>query len=283
MSSPRFLVANGALSVSTTILDVSEAYPEEGGPTATVTFQCRWGDRYALAKALRGGVSVLHGAIAYAAPYRYPTSPNLRCLDIGGIVGKKEVTDQVTGWLLYELAVVTANFRVPTYGTDAGDTSDPSGKPWTTTSINASAEVIVPPAGSYFFADGTKVPDSGLGLLVPQCEVAMKRHWMPYLALAEVMGAIGGVNATPVEVGNYTFARGQLLFANGPSAQDVATDGNVATDLEYKFLGRGDDEDGNPIDWNMLLSKGGTWQLVNTAKDGSGRYPFRYVELNDLP
>ena len=296
MSSPRYLVSNGPSSVSATIMDMSESWPAEGGPSAVVTFQCRWADRYALAKALKGGVSqAADGSIVYLSPFRYPPSPNLRCLEIGRIEGKKMVTDQETGWPLYELAVVPAVFSVPTWqpigsdeggGGEAEQVADPSGRPWVTTTVNCSAEVVVPPKGTYYFADETKVPDGGVGIILPQCEVTFKRMWMPYLPLKAMMALIGAVNAAPMRVGDYTFPRGTLLFANGPSQQDVDVDGVVTTNCEYKFLGRGNDSKGFPIEWNMLLSKGGDWQYISTSPDGGttpGQTPFRYADFTTLP
>lgn len=261
---------------------VREAQPDSG-PQATVTFKCAYGDRYALLRAMLPQATWVGGAVVRVPGYAYPPSPNLFAWTCSGIKGIAPKADP-DGWLVCRQALVSVDFRVPTFAAGFGSgglsggsidpevgNCDPSGQPWTSTRIEVGGEVIKVPSGGYKLTDGTPLEESAAGLIQPQFTIRMKRHYMPLVPLAQADALMGTVNNAPIKFANKTFAKGTLLFAGLTSDQSVDTAANVVAEVEYEMLGRG-----RGIEWNQFLAADGTWKYANTATDLSGSYPFPY-------
>jgi hypothetical protein len=259
---------------------VVERFPPEG-PSADVVFKCRYADRYAVIKGLRGGVIQTGKKFQYVPAARYPPSPNLVCTSIGEITGIRPWTD-ANGWLQYDEALVPATFTVPTWDAiDAQAVSDPSGIPMTTTKFKGSGEVFEPPVGSFFYtagaSSGKKVSGSSVGIIRPRTEISMTRHGIPYPYLDGPLWIEGCVNDTPVLFADREFPRGCLLMASFDMdpVPDPST-GDKAWDYTFTLLGN------DVREWNEFMDPAGEYVLINTAADGSGEYVFPYENFDLL-
>lgn len=254
---------------------ITESVPDEKGMVATVEFLVDWATRQDFLKALAGSATLAGGVAVRTPPFAYPPNPELYCSAIGEIRGiKPRRTD--SGWIEYRKAVVPAVFKKPSWLFDAADPAgqnDPSGVPWTTTRFRVSSEVLSPPAGSYYFANGGPVPQSSLGFVRPRAEISLTRHWMPWVPLQESMELAGACNEFEIRIGNRIFPRGCILYGGMNATDSVDTLGNKVFEVEYIFLGNFE------VEWNEIMDRDGAWKLVNTAADLSGDYPFFYDDL----
>lgn len=257
---------------------VKEAWPEDG-PWAQVTFKCPWYKRYTVLQYLRGFSTYLgNGKLVRVPPWGYPSSPNLRCMEIGEIRGLGKIrTEPSTGWLVYEWALIPAIFRVPTWGAfpqGAGTQYDPSGEAFTETRIKASGQVFTPPGGAYYFCTGLfagPVPQSSVGQIQGQLEINITRKWLPWVPVDAAMTLIGSVNNSTLQLSDHTFDQGTLMFYSMESepAKDGAT--NLVWDVTYTLIGA-------IRDWNKFLNPDGSWEKINTKADGSGTFPYPYFD-----
>jgi len=260
---------------------VEHAGPE--GATADVVFQCNYGDRFLLLRALRGTVAANGRAVVRTLPYQYPAAPNLYCTGVDPITLVKPMRD-ANGWVIGELARLTAHFEAPKWQFVAGDPAgqnDPSGQAWTTTKLKTTAEVFTPPAGAYFIGPftptGTAIEESSVGVVRPKTEISMTRKMLPFTPLQEIDAAEGKVNLYPVQVGNKVYAPGFVLFITGNTEPGSDVLGDNTYDVEYMFIANSD------YDWNTYQSKTGAWQKLNTKADGSGKPPFASADFALLP
>lgn len=281
--SPQFSILGVPVSIYTEGLGdraVVERWPSSG-PEADVVFKAPYDQRYTVIKGLRGGMVATGRTFTYLPPLRYPPSPNLLCTAIGDVTGIKPSTDQSSGWLTYQFAIIPAHFSVPTWDAIGGPVVDPSGLPFTTTKFKASAEVFTPPSGSYYYIDGPDagkvVAESSVGIIRSRVEISMTRHFVPFPFLNDIMEWDGTVNDAPVTFGDRTFPRGCLMFA-GADTDPVSNpiSGERCWDYTFLFLGN------FSIEWNEFMGLDGEWHLINDKADGSGSFPFEYVDYNAL-
>lgn len=254
------------------------------GPRANVLFKVDYATRYEFLKRLGGYSEYTGGTVVRHNPFAYPPSPNMYCFGIGDIKGIKPRRQSLGGWLDYELAIVPAIFTVPKWSFDLqtdpnGNPNDPtdlSGQPWTTTDIRVNGEVFTPPGGTYYYIAGfgPKMPveDSTVGIIKCHAEISIKRHWLPYIPIDEAMTYLGTVNKTAVSFGNRVFLKGTLLFAGFGATKTIDTIGNITNDVTYTVLAKTED-------WNEFTGRDGSQYLINSSDDGSGSYPYSYVDF----
>lgn len=241
------------------------------GPEATVKYKCAWGSRIQLMRDLVGTSVQSGGSFVRIPPYPYPPSPNMYCMpdvQIEGM-GKPRV---VNGFVAYDYAILTATFRVPALGFDTGQ-QDESGKPWTITSLNVSAEQIPAPGPAYtFVTSGKSASQSNVAILVPQIEITFKRMWVPYIPMSVLALLTGHVNNSGFLVGDFVAPIGTVLFFGAGTQVVFDSAGNKNQDIEYKFVYR-------YIEWNKFLTPAGDFDFVTS----SGGPPFPPGDLSLLP
>lgn len=250
------------------------------GPSATLTFHVPYASRLEFLRGLGGSSSVDgDGVITYSPPLLYPGLGGLTCQAVTKMVGVGRPARDPDGWPTYQLAKITTQFGIPKYSFDAGNVQDMSGRPWTTTRGRVNSEIIIPQGGTFLFTEGTligePVPEGQAGLSIPNIELSMTRHWMPFVPLNAVAEYIGTVNDGPVMMGDYEFADGNLLFAGFNWTETVTFAGDVAYEVEYILLGQ------RVHSWTSVLDKTGLWNVLNTESDQSGLFPFEYTDFFD--
>jgi hypothetical protein len=252
---------------------ITEANPP-GEPSAVVKFKCAVDDRYALIKELLGSSSASGKTIVRTYPFQYPPSPNLICQSIESItaIGPPVILRGLTlPWLWKKEAIVTARFGAPAW---FGDTSDPSGQPYTTTTFQISGEKVTAPQSTYKFSGGIPT-NAPIGITIPIMQISMKRYMLPYAPIAEIASVAGYVNDAPLSFGDEVFAEGTVLFLGGDVEITHDTLGNVMYSCGYSMSWR-------YIPWNNFLHPDGTsgWQPV---ADGNGDPPYPPGDLSSLP
>lgn len=253
---------------------VSETYAP-GQPVATVTFTCLAGDHYQLIRDLIG-YSVASGlSIIRTYPFAYPPSPNLIATAIESVEfygAPTQIAGVALPWLWKQKCRVRCRFELPLWFQNGA--GDPSGQPYTTTSFQASADVLTLPDSTYHFPSGwpTVTP---VGIKIPKATITMERHNMPYAPVQQVFPIIGNVNSAPVTIGGYACATGTLLFVGFGASPQADTLGNIVWNTQYVFEFRA-----RP--WNQFLSPNPTegWAV---PVDGNGNPVFSSSDLSTLP
>jgi hypothetical protein len=239
--------------------------PGQGqSPVATVQLQCDWNVRYTIWGLMLGTSTGGPGGIIRNYPMQYWDSPNLYCT---AITNAKPI--QYIGGFKFSKCRFTATFSRPVFD-----------QSFSTISVKVSSQVMQVPVGTFKWTGGVDsgktVPEAQLGLIVPNTEITITRHMMPYLPIREAELYGGTVNSVPVTIGNATYANGELLFGgmSGEISADVA--GNRTYKCEYSILAV------KGHTWNQLLDRQLTWQNVNSAVDGSGNAPFASTDFWNL-
>jgi hypothetical protein len=247
---------------------------EPGHAQARVRFKCLWSDHYQLIRDVLGTASAINAwesaaQIERTFPMSYPTAPFM----IGQAVESVEARGPgyaIPGlppqWVTRRWAIVTIRFGVATFNDGQGNgPQDASGQPYTTTTFNVGGEFITLPDSTYTFP--SKAPTSSpIGILVPQTEIPVTRHLMPFIPLPQMLALQGKVNLDPVPFLNFIFTPGQLLFVGGSTTITCDTLGNIMWDVTYQMMYR-------YIPWNYFLSpnpKEG-WAV---PVDGNGNPPL---------
>ncbi len=259
-------------------------YPPDG-PHATMVLQCPWAGLSAVYNGLRGGV--INGV--RVPPTQFPYGENLFCTAVSDPVsiGYTRWNDGFPG---YKLARFTAEFTVPPFDfLDHDPTTphmDPSGWAYTTTTLRTSAEMFSPPYGSYYWEQltdvGKPVAGATVGKLLTKTEYSVKVHWMSTGDIPGIADLEGTLNLNPVQIGATTYPKGTLLFASGNSEIAPESFGGRIWNYEYIFIGNGPVDDpfwGVMIpEWNMYMNSYGTYSLINTKADGSGKRVYPYAD-----
>lgn len=248
---------------------------EEGGtlesPEATVGFKVAWSDRINFMNFVCGTTLGGPGAIVRTLPAQYPPSPNMYATREFRIqpLGKLQT---LNNWVTYPYALVSIKFAIPHYDFDGS--TDASGKPWTTTSFDVGGEFLTLPDSAYKFTGG--IPANGsVGKVIPQISITMKKHWMPYLPVAEMFNLVGTVNNAPVNLGNFVAPTETLLFLGGTNSREADTAGGVSQEVDYKMTYR-------PISWNKFLHPNGT-SGFQYLFDGGGNKVYSLGDFTTLP
>ena len=116
---------------------ITESNPP-GAPTATVVFTCDSSNHYQLVRDLLGYPIAAGLEIIRTYPFQYPPSPNLIATAIDGVEFYGPwipVPGVGLPWLWRKKAKVTCRFELPLWYQNG--VGDPSGLPYTTTSVDA--------------------------------------------------------------------------------------------------------------------------------------------------
>jgi hypothetical protein len=241
------------------------------GPMATVKFKVlRAADRYSFCQQLLGlWTGTPPGNIFYTLPYEYPPSPNLLCTQIPEIIGFDKPLPLSVGlpWLFKKSTIVTAVFTRPPWqaATNAGFFS---------IDFSASGEFLTIPETTYRFGDGTPTM-TPIGVVMPEAQITVTRHRMPFLPDQYAMPLIGTINNAPFIIGWNTYPTSTLLFSGMTS--EIAPDplGNIAFTVKYIFTFR-------PVNWNYYLHPNRTTGFA-LITDGNGNSPYQFGNFNILP
>lgn len=251
---------------------IVEANPREG-PVATVKLKCLTTDRYALIKGLVGSCTVAGSTITRTYPFQYPPSPNLICRSIENIEmqGPPILLIPNSAWMGKQYSILTVRFEPAWF---FNDNSDPSGKPYTSTSLNMSAEAMTLPQSTYTFPSGAPT-NTPVARQIPQIQISMRRFMLPFLPINEMAAILGRVNDAVFTVGKLVCPIGTVLFMGGPS-EFTADSGGVKTyTVTYEFLYRA-------IPWNQYMSPNPT-EGYATPVDGTGNPVFPSGNFATLP
>jgi hypothetical protein len=245
---------------------------------------CNWSDTQNLAAALLGSVSLNDdGSLSRIPPYNLPFAQKLYASQIGDERPLNPKRD-VSGWVYYEQSEISCTFSCLTWQIDGGDQTgqiDPSGLPYTTTKFRVSSEILQPPKGYYYVApfgpSAKQANEALIGYVSPRVEISMTRHWQPRIPLEEALSLVSTVNDETIKLANRTFPRGTLLFAGLSNDPRNDSNGYPVQELEYTFLGKFD------VEWNEFLDgESQAFQFLNTKQDGTGDFPFEYVDFSEL-
>jgi hypothetical protein len=242
---------------------IREGVTRSGGPGATVRMRCLFEDHYDLVRDLMGTSVVVGGSIVRTPPFAYPASTNLYCTEIPEISGGKKkffssFFPSDGNWIASKYSYLTVVFTPIPYDFDG---SGPAGQPWTSLHIGVSGEFLSMPQSHYKFADGVPTT-TGVGKVVPQQEISLTRHFLPYLPVVEMDAQVGKVNGADFTIGAFTYLAGTLLFLGGENEYQRDTAGNTLMDLDYKFLYR-------KVKWNYYKHPSPTHDF-EVVTDGNG-------------
>lgn len=238
----------------------------ERGPSATVRYFVPYTARWNFAKSVLG-TSISAGPYSIRTiPAAFPPSPNLFALEIvemGGI-GKPIA---VNGQLISTYAYVDVRFGVPPYRFDG---SDPSGTPWTETTMSIGAQQYPMPESTFAFANGVRTTTNPQ-LMIPTGEFSFLRKWLAYWPVPYVLPLIGKVNNS----GFLGCAAGTLLFMGAEPVVTADPVGNYVYDCTYRFSWRSQP-------WNYEINPDGIsgWGIIT---DGSGNPPYASGDFTTLP
>jgi hypothetical protein len=248
-----------------------ETWSRDSGPTASVTYQCAYEDRFALARELMGYYTIGSGITKltnFIEPHRYPPSPNLVCLEIASIegVGAKK-NGEGSKWDPYIQARLVANYAVPpiAYGiTDISpanqiDMSQPIIGCRQT--IRGSAAMRLLPPGKLKFSTSGKVVEVDAGIPEGQSEIVLEFPRVPVLAHSLVKPYIGRVNTQAI----FGHAAGQVLLDSVEWDHSASSDGTDCS-ARLTFLAK----DSN---WNALINDTGAYELVEYNSGGARPIP----------
>jgi hypothetical protein len=256
----------------------------EFGQEITIRFMVDWDRCQDLAAALIGSVSVNDdGSLSRIPPYNLPFAPRLYATQLSDerpLTPKKDSS----GWTFYRKSEISCTFANLTWQVEGGDQTgqaDPSGLPYTTTRFRVSSEVISPPKSMYYvgpFGSSAKLADDSLvGFVSPRAEISMSRHWQPKIPLEEAMALVGSVNDEEIKLANRVFPRGTLLFTGLTNDPRNDPNGYPVQELDYTFLGKFE------VEWNEFLDPvTKDYQFFNTEQDGTGDFPFSYVDFSPI-
>lgn len=268
---------------------LSESWGSDG-PKIALRYKCDFSKRYTLAQALRGGVVAGTRTTPHACPY----SPNLYCLALGEFEYIKPRVDAATGLLIYDQAIVPAEYGVPTwdaFGSAPGTPqSDPSGKAFTETTGKASVEVFQPPSGAYYWQSGPnsgkKVTDSTLGLFRPRTEFTVRRRFLPHVPLAAANLYLGSLNSITLYYGDMAYPPGTVLFATFDFEPNSDSIEGKTFDVTYTLVANGPVSSAGTLitpTWNQFMDTNGQYYAVADAAT-SGHPPYKVLDYwSNLP
>lgn len=270
LSPPAFPDVNTPCKIDWRRGGISESWSSQGGPKATVVYQCLWADRYDLATELMGGYPVgSTGFTDYIPPHRYPPSPNLICQEISSIEGLGALKRGFgSRWLPYKYAIVTAVYSTPTYDVSVASAAgqiDPSSPIlYCKQRIRASSAFVVLPRGKIRFAVSGKTVDSDVARPAAQSEITLEFPRIAFNPYLLVRPYIGKTNT----VAMWGHDPDCLLLDSIDTETGASTDGTLDCSATLTYLGR-------DTSWNTLINEDGDPEAIEFV--GSGAPVFTAV------
>lgn len=240
----------------------------ERGPTATVRYFVLYADRWLFTKNILGTSFPAGTASIRTIPHVYPPFLGMYALGILEMGGIGKPTRDVYGQLVSTYAYVDVQFGVPPFRFDNGD---PSGVPWSATSVQIGEELYPAPLSVYTFPSGsTTTVNPMIPLAIAQ--ISIRRRWMAVYPFIQIAALAGKIN-------NGTFlgiASGYLKFDGGDISEPISDPiGNYVYDVLYRFSWR------NRL-WNQELDPNGTsgWAI---PLDGNSNPKTQSADFTILP
>jgi hypothetical protein len=262
------------VGISYTIMSdsgVSEGIDTQG-MYAIVVYKIPWAQRFAFYNAVVGTAFSFGGVIGRTPPMVYTPNSNLYAMPDVQTAGHGKPKVDSTGFLAYDYALVTVRYARPPW---AYDNSDPSGQPWTTTSLDIGGQFFTVPDSVYHFGSPTG-PKTTLpvGIREPQVEIQYTRHWAPYLPVAAILSLVGKVNVNALTVGDFTCAPQTVLFNGGKTLREADTAGNAVQRIDYRHTYK-------PSGWNKQYNPASG--SFDTIVDNNGNSPYAVGDFSTLP
>jgi len=206
--------------------------------SATRKLLVDWDERYQALAELTAGAGQL---------YPYLANAGIRCKDVAveRAPGKQDqVTPSSSGLATYEYAMLTAEYRVPSYGEPQPYPAsvspvlhnDPSAA--ISETLRPSTEALQMPADLFEWSDGTALLDDEAPVRqVHRMEYTLTRHNQTSVPAAAVsyVGNVNSESISPILYPDVVFPAHTLLFM--PPNIDIASDsdGNVLFNVAYSF------------------------------------------------
>lgn len=250
---------------------------DEDGFKATMTFICAWSDRLTLAYELAGGATNINGTTFRVRPFDYPyaanpqtglgTPPCVIGVEVEPLQGSKETINlavsvgssaNVNPFGTYDLAMVTATFRVPPWKYLTNPESTTSETEYVSENLEPTAEFYTFPTQKLWWDEAHTIPliqEEAPGLIVKMMEWTRTRHRVIQTHV-DCVNLMGCVNKDPIvsDRFGFPFPAETLLYTSPRLEQIVMPDGVKCMDLVTKFMYR---EQG----WNRFFRAGQTVQI----------------------
>lgn len=254
-----------------------------GGPFASKGYLCNWADRYPLANSFLGLATVSGGtSISFPAPTPYPESLNMypNSVEIEGVGRPSQGAKQIQ----WPYAIVRVHYGVRQYGVFPAD--DPGGVNsidqtmplvYATQELDFASTWITIPKTSIKLADGTKL-DQDFGMRVPQTDMSITLHKMPYLPGTLITNVMG----SPINSAKFlNCPAGYCLFNGAKVRRSASTDGTFTQEVTYSFSFRAIAPwdymfapDGSG--WKKVVTQGGADVISRGDLSVLFTYPYRY-------
>jgi hypothetical protein len=220
---------------------------DTNGVYATMVFLVDWSDRWQFIRDV-AGKSVIVGpssgpTIVRSAPLQYPDNKNLYA---NGVSVEPIGVSYCTTSGAYAKAEITVTFGTLSFDSEVSQGTQNT--VYRSIEIDMSAQLMSLPTSPFEFAtpSGGFKPNTNQvnpGLLMPQAQITITSHQVPYLDTELIFGFIGSINL-------YTFygmAPGTCLFLGVQCRRQATSEGLQAWEISYRFSFR-------PIDWNKFYS-----------------------------
>jgi hypothetical protein len=284
---------------------VKETMYTDNGMEVAISFLVQWPQRLQFLYSLRGSCGYRNGQYWRYVPTSLPgdlgeDQPNAdqegiasygwsryTCYSVGECIPKKMVVNNprdrpgfTPGWTNYEFAVVPTRWRVQTYDVAEAPYSptepgrDPSGFPYTTTRWRISGELFSPYTNCYQFEnETTPVNEANIGIQRIKTELAITRHFMPFVDTVALDKIFGTVNRDPIQIGGDVNPSHSMLHLGYETQEYVnPSNGRIVYDITHRIMVNGGVLDGDGViqeSWNYFMNRSGKWDRL-IQRDGGG-------------
>jgi len=213
------------------------------GATGGRVFDCEWGDRFTLLRALLGTYTIVGGVIVgYTYPATFPGFSSIVALS-ASIKGIGEQEDDGANGAAYPLARLQVGYGPLEWD----DTAEEDERVLSTEQYDFSGEFMEQAAFSYEWDggtdNGTAIPQK-IGMLVPTIDHTITRYNLNVLPKDEISARLGTVNDDEF----LGVAADHLLFIGASAQRSVTTSGTKPYELTMVFKERLED-------WNTIFNQ----------------------------
>jgi hypothetical protein len=235
---------------------------------ATVYYYIPWSQRWTFVQAILGSPQASDfadtSALVYRLPVPYPDNEALyaSAFEIHPIPSPSGTNSAPSSpETAYNYAVVAIKYSTPTYPV-TGD------NPLVTIEGASGAQEITAPLFSYAFSDGSK-PEQPVGILIPNQEIRMTYHRVPYIntdIFTSYQGMVNSATFLGLDVGT--------VFCNPITwSTSITVNQYSLFEVQFSFSWRA-------LPWNQFIKPNGAVDtLTNVA---TGDPVFASVDFNDL-